>query len=93
MTNPTYEQYRANDSFPCGYEVSLIASAPDMPIADGIRDFTTCGTYERACEIMERWAARAARQFDANAIDCAAIYVSGCDDERTYQIRGAFVGL
>ena len=89
MTNPTYEQYRANDSFPCGYEVSLMASSG----GEDVRDFTTCGTYARACEIMERWAARMARQFDANAIDYAAIYVSGCDDARCYQIRGAFVNL
>ena len=89
MTNPTYEQYRANDSFPCGYEVSLLAASN----GEDVRDFTTCGTYARACETMERWAARAARQFDANAIDYAAIYVSGCDDGHSYQIRGAFVGF
>ena len=91
MATITREQYRANDSFPCGYEVSIVSVAPGVP--EYLHDYTTCGTYERACEIMECWAARAARQFDARALKYAGIYVSGCDDGRSYQIKGAFIGF
>lgn len=94
MATITREQFRANDYFPCGYEVSFIgATRDDEGRREDVRDFTTCGTYARACEIMERWAARAARQFDANALDYAGVYVSGCDDTRNYQIRAAYVGF
>lgn len=91
MATITREQYRDSDSFPCGYEVSLIGTIPDVPVSDGIRDFVTVGTYEQACEVMERWAARMAHQVDANAVDFAAIYVNGCDDERSYQIQAVYI--
>lgn len=91
MATITREQFRANDSFPCGYEVYLIATVPDESMADSMRDSMTCGTYARACDIMEQWAARMARQVDANAVDYAVIYVSGCTDDRNYQIKAAYV--
>ena len=91
MATITRKQFRANDSFPCGYEVYLIATVPDESLADSLRDFVTCSTYEQACEIAKRWTERMARQVDANAVDYAVIYVSGCDDDRNYQIKAAYV--
>ena len=89
MATITREQYCANGYFPCGYEVSIISVAPDAP--EYIHDYTTCGTYERACEIMECWAARMAHRVDANAITCAEVYISGCTDDRNYQIRAVYI--
>lgn len=91
MATITHEQYRDNDSYPCGYEVSLIGTVPDAPMADALRDFVTVGTYKQACEVMERWAARMARHVVAGAVLTAAIYVSGCDDERSYQIQAVYI--
>ena len=91
MATITREQFRDADSYPCGYEVSLIGTVPDESLADSLRDFVEVGTYEQACEVAKRWEERMARQVDANAVDFAVIYVSGCDDERAYQIKAAYV--
>lgn len=91
MATTTRKQFRDVDSYPCGYEVSLIATVPDDSLADSMRDFVTVSTYEQACEVADRWTERMARQVDANAVDFAVIYVSGCDDERAYQIWAAYV--
>ena len=91
MATITREQYRDNDSYPCGYEVSLLGTVAGAPISDGIRDFVEVGTYEQAREVVERWTERMAHQVDAGAVLMAAIYLNGCDDERAYQIKAVYV--